>query len=144
ARSEESGGAIRVRTGTPEAIEDSGDGVVVTGDLVAPGAFVTIEVSDNGIGMDEETRLRIFDPFFSTKPGQGRGLGLAAVRSIVRAHNGAIHVASTPGKGTTVRVLFSTAAPINEEPPRPEEQLRGEGLVLIIDDEPGVRATAGR
>jgi PAS domain S-box-containing protein len=137
-------GLIKVRTSVPEMIEEQqDDAALVTGDLVAPGAFITLEVSDNGIGMDDKTRNRIFDPFFSTK-GAGRGLGLAAVRSIVRTHNAAIHVSSHPGKGTSFRVLFSTALPRDEEPPRPDDELRGEGIVLVADEDPTLRGTAGR
>jgi signal transduction histidine kinase len=77
-----------------------------------PGPYVSIDVTDTGCGMDEKTKARIFDPFFSTKFA-GRGLGLAAVMGIVRGHKGAIRVISTPGKGTTFTVLLpvGSAAP---------------------------------
>jgi signal transduction histidine kinase len=69
------------------------------------GTYVSLAVSDNGCGMDAATCAKIFDPFFTTK-FIGRGLGLAAVQGIVRAHGGAINVESTPGRGTTVHMVF--------------------------------------
>lgn len=71
----------------------------------APGPFACISVTDDGPGMDEATRSRIFDPFFSTKFA-GRGLGLASVLGIVRSLNGGIRVASAVGKGTRFEVIL--------------------------------------
>ena len=69
------------------------------------GQYVRIWVTDNGVGMKPEVVAKIFDPFFSAKSG-GRGLGLAAVQGILRAHRGAISVDSTPGEGTTFVVIL--------------------------------------
>lgn len=69
------------------------------------GPYVTLDVIDEGYGMDAMTRERLFEPFFSTK-GMGRGLGLASALGIVRAHAGGIRVASAPGVGTTVSVVL--------------------------------------
>lgn len=69
------------------------------------GSYVFLDIMDFGCGMDEKTKERLFDPFFSTK-FTGRGLGMAAVLGIVRSHGGAVMVESEPGKGTRVRTLF--------------------------------------
>lgn len=66
---------------------------------------VELVVRDSGPGLDEWTHARLFEPFFSTK-GDGRGLGLAAVLGIVRAHAGTIEVTSVPGRSTTFRILL--------------------------------------
>jgi len=75
------------------------------GDNVTPGRYVFIDVVDNGAGMNEHTMNRMFDPFFSTKD-TGRGLGMAAVRGIVRSHRAALRVTSAEGQGTRFRVWF--------------------------------------
>jgi len=77
----------------------------LAGPPLPPGAYVLLEVHDSGIGMDEATLAKMFDPFFSTK-FTGRGLGLAAVLGIVRAHHGGISVSSAPQKGTTFQVFL--------------------------------------
>ncbi len=72
---------------------------------LAAGRYVWLEVSDSGCGMDVETRNKMFDPFFTTK-FTGRGLGMSAVHGLIRSHKGAIMVDSSPGRGTTIRLLF--------------------------------------
>ncbi len=110
---------------------------------IAPGLYVSISVQDNGVGMDEVTLTRIFDPFFTTK-FTGRGLGLAAAGGIVRGHRGAMRVFSSPGQGTTFRVLLpaATAAHNRRVECDPPSSLEGRGTVLVIDDEAIVRKIA--
>ena len=69
-------------------------------------ANVLVEVTDTGIGMDEETRRRCMEPFFTTKGERGTGLGLASVYGMLQRHNAELEIDSAPGKGTTVRMIF--------------------------------------
>ena len=112
-------------------------------DDLAPGLYVSLEVTDTGCGMDAETQARIFDPFFTTKFA-GRGLGMAAVLGIVRAHKGALKVYSEPCRGTTVKFLFPAMEAGGEEHAPDEAKSagdwRGSGTVLLADDEETLRA----
>ncbi len=109
---------------------------------LAPGEYVQVEVRDTGVGMDEALQTRIFEPFFTTKPeGEGTGLGLAGVYGCVQSHSGAIRVESDPGEGATFRLLLPASISRDRHLPRRrgEGVVRGEGTVLIIDDEEVVR-----
>ncbi len=113
---------------------------VVSGTSIAEGPAVVMSVRDTGCGMDAETAERIFDPFFTTK-FTGRGLGLAACHGIVRSHEGALRVESTPGGGTTIRAYF----PVHEVPKRRVPVSGGDGArLLVVDDDDGVREAARR
>lgn len=112
---------------------------------LATGRYVWMEVSDSGCGMDEKTLDRLFDPFFTTK-FTGRGLGMSVAQGIIRAHNGAILVESSPGIGTTIRVLFPIAAgsqigqkSVSEAVDAVPAAPRYLGVVLVVDDEKIVR-----
>ncbi len=120
-------------------------------EVIQPGDYVYIEVSDTGCGMDETVMAKMFDPFFTTK-FSGRGLGMAAVLGIVNRHRGAIDIQSEPGKGSTFKVLF----PVRKHKRKSElttnvghttvEPLDTpiSGTVLLVDDEATVLSVAQR
>jgi PAS domain S-box-containing protein len=132
-------GLITIKTGVQDVTEGYMRLHAEAAEL-RPGKYVYLEVRDTGCGMDDATRARIFDPFFSTK-FTGRGLGLAAVAGILRSHKGAIMVASAPGKGSCFTVLFPAAARAAEERPAAASTaaVQGSGVVLVVDDEKLVR-----
>jgi len=112
------------------------------GATVGPGSWVLVEVRDTGAGMDEETRGRVFEPFFSTKE-RAHGLGLAACLGIVAAHGGAVLVESQPGQGSCFSVVLPASSAKPVAPPvevRPAAACR----ILIIDDESLVRTQLRR
>ena len=110
-----------------------------------PGSYLCLSVRDTGHGMDEKTRNRLFEPFFTTKKvGEGTGLGLALVRGIVNAHNGALRIASQPGVGTTFDIFLPacTDTEPRSEPTTIIAQGNGE-QVAVVDDEKSVAAFVG-
>jgi signal transduction histidine kinase/CheY-like chemotaxis protein len=129
----------------------SGNEVVVS--AFATGDSVVIEVQDNGCGMDEVTRKRALEPFFTTKPvGRGAGLGLFLCNSIVETLGGSLQIASEAGRGTKVSVRLRAA---QEPPPQsgvvqlrgslpPGQQVSVSLRVLVIDDEPEIRRSLRR
>jgi PAS domain S-box-containing protein len=117
-----------------------------------PGDYVTISVSDTGIGMDAETRDHIFEPFFTTKSrGRGTGLGLATTYGIIKQSGGSVLVESEPGHGTTFHIYFPLvmreALIVGESASRTESLApagRRSGRILLVEDEPGLRDIAQR
>ncbi|MBN1129009.1 MAG: response regulator [Chitinispirillaceae bacterium] len=107
-----------------------------------PGRYVRVNVTDTGCGMTRDLMNRIFDPFFTTKiQGKGTGMGLPAAYGTVQSLDGAITVASEPGRGSLFSVYLPYVAAAAEErvvTPAPFTAGRREGHILIVDDEPGV------
>jgi signal transduction histidine kinase len=107
----EDAGVITVATGV-ETLDQETLKQMTFGNDIAAGRYVFIDVVDNGTGMDDHTLGRMFDPFYSTKD-TGRGLGMAAVRGIVRSHRAALRVTSAKGQGTRFRVWFPLGVSIH-------------------------------
>jgi two-component system cell cycle sensor histidine kinase/response regulator CckA len=138
-------GHIRLETRDVSVAADGASGGV------PPGEWVALVVSDDGHGMSDDVKARMFEPFFTTReerPGlQGNGLGLATVQRIVTDAHGHIAVESAPGRGTSVTVFFPRAElpPVPTDaakpvatPPPPNSQ-----RVLVIEDDPAVRSLLG-
>ena len=113
--------------------------------IARPGPYAMLAVSDSGLGMDKETQGHIFEPFFTTKDqGKGTGLGLAMVYGSVRQNGGSIFVYSESGRGTTFKIYLpqvqEQADAASVPAPAFVELPRGTETVLVVEDEPGVRA----
>ncbi len=137
-----------------DAIKDTGRVTIETANIVLntdycrdhpgfhPGKFVMVVVSDNGSGMDRETRENLFEPFFTTKSdGRGSGLGLATVYGIVKQNNGFINVYSEPNRGSTFKLYLP--APEQASMPEPKEPTApplptGHGTVLVVEDDTAI------
>jgi len=109
-----------------------------------PGNFVSIVVQDSGAGISQQDMPRIFEPFFTTKdPGHGTGLGLAMVYGFVKNHDGFVKVESEPGNGARFTIALPTIPTPTSHADDVQRQIeRAEGTVLVVDDEPMVRAFA--
>ena len=114
------------------------------GELVKPGAYILLSVTDTGAGMDAATQAQAFEPFFTTKgAGQGTGLGLYTVAGIVKQSGGAVQLSSTPGRGTCFQIYLpradraAVAVPMNA-PLR--AAVGGAETILLVEDEDMLRA----
>ena len=147
--------AVNARDAMPKGgtLEIRAVNVTVTADMairdtgLVPGEWVRLVVRDSGVGMSSETRAHIFEPFFTTKEqSKGTGLGLATVYGIVKQAGGHIHVHSELGRGTTFDICFPRILATAGAEGRPAEQpqLTGTECVLVVEDDPGVRAVTVR
>jgi PAS domain S-box-containing protein len=130
------GGQIFIET------EDVLRPVLTASGTVTIGQYVAIRIRDTGMGMDEETRLHAFEPFYTTKEvGRGTGLGLATVYGIVQQSQGEISIESSPRKGTQISILLpvtaATAAGTDETVQL--DSKRGQGNILLVEDEVDLR-----
>ncbi len=136
------GGKVTIET----ANVDYDDEYVRSHPMVKTGSYEMIAISDNGVGMDETTKSRLFEPFYTTK-GKGTGLGLSIVYGIVKQSDGFIWVYSEPGQGATFKVNFprveGKASKLKEEI-ESEEMAQGIETVLIAEDESSIRSLAAR
>jgi signal transduction histidine kinase/CheY-like chemotaxis protein len=128
--SPEVSGQVTVQTRNVDVTDRIQDGAV----QLVRGAYVCVEITDDGCGIDTNAQSRIFEPFFTTKQGR-RGLGLAWVYGIISNHGGGVAVTSQAGQGTSVRVYLPAMKKIVEERHFVDEKLTGEGTILFVDDE---------
>ena len=134
---EDAGGVIRVSLTEVTRAARAGE----NNPNLLDGDYLLLSVSDNGPGMNRQIRERIFEPFFTTKePGKGTGMGLSVVHGIVTAHHGAIEVDSRPGQGAAFRVYLPVLStqPTASLPEPPLAPQRGQGRILLVDDEPSL------
>jgi two-component system cell cycle sensor histidine kinase/response regulator CckA len=131
-------GLFRIETSMADATDKQGED-----SLRATGRWVRLRISDTGFGMDNRTRERVFEPYFTTKGlGKGTGLGLSTAYGIVRQNQGMIHVSSEPGQGTVFDLYFRAVAEPEAERERPASRLRkaeAAATILVAEDEPAVR-----
>jgi PAS domain S-box-containing protein len=136
----DSSGHITIRTGI-EQLAQSDLRERHLGHDAQPGAFTYVEVEDDGVGMDEETAARAFEPFFTSK-ATGRGLGMAIILGVLKNAGGVAEIDTAPGRGTRIRVSFplSEADPGTTRPADPgADTSTRSGRILLVDDEPLVR-----
>src|SRR5436305_1185263 len=151
------GGKLTVRTTNVPAVDAE-----KLGHKGMPAAdYVRIDVTDTGTGIPSDIVDKIFEPFFSTKEvGKGTGLGLSTVYGIVKQTGGFVYVDSVPGEGTSFRIFLPRhrpelaaqpepqaaigAAKEAAQPPKPRPDLTGQGTILLVEDEDGLRSLNAR
>lgn len=126
------GGTLAVSTQNVSMEENTGCSL-----NLPPGRYVKFSIVDTGVGMDQGTQERLFEPFFSTKQmGRGTGLGLASVYGIIKNHGGAIEVQSRVGEGTRFSIyLPASESQVQESKHSPPDLVKGSGTILLVDDE---------
>jgi PAS domain S-box-containing protein len=138
------GGTLTIGTGTAKVDEDH----AARREGMTAGEYITLFVTDTGVGMDKATQAKIFEPFFTTKEqGRGTGLGLSTVYGIVKQSGGSVWCYSEIGIGTTFRIYLpvSTATRDTEQSSAPSRSLSaGKETVLIVEDEDSIRFVARR
>ncbi|MGY3616427.1 two-component system cell cycle sensor histidine kinase/response regulator CckA [Bradyrhizobium sp. USDA 10063] len=165
---------VNLAVNARDAMPDGGKLIIKTQNVAAEEAgqlsykglpaadYVRIDITDTGTGIPLEIIDKIFEPFFSTKEvGKGTGLGLSTVYGIVKQTGGFVYVDSTPGEGTTFRIFLPRHRPEQEvvpepqptngaarepaaEPPKPKPDLTGQGTILLVEDEDGLRSLNAR
>ena len=107
--------------------------------LTAPGIYALISVSDTGMGIDDKSQERVFEPFYTTKEiGKGTGLGLSIIYGIVKQHNGSAHIKSEPGKGTTISIYLPTIEEVHicrEKRHNAKHSVEGDETILVTEDD---------
>ncbi|HEV2330408.1 MAG TPA: ATP-binding protein [Verrucomicrobiae bacterium] len=126
-----SGHQIRVLTRNLELTTSTQDRNV----KLTAGAYVCIEITDNGAGINPENLPRVFEPFFTTKKPPHRGLGLALVYGIVTNHGGSIAISSEPGAGAAARIYLPAEKQLVSQSSVPDAELHGSETILVVDDE---------
>ncbi len=132
------GGVLKIAAETVHC--DAGDAAGEAG--LAPGDYLRIRITDQGVGIVPEHLPCIFDPYWTTR-SHGSGLGLTICYSIMKKHNGHIRVRSAPEKGTIVDLYLPLAQHPEEEQPAQTDLEAGHGRILVMDDNPGVREVVG-
>ncbi len=124
-------GQIRIQTRNIELTTPTQDRNV----KLTAGAYVCVEISDNGAGIDPANLPRVFEPFFTTKQPPHRGLGLALVYGIVSNHGGGVAISSEPGAGAAARIYLPAEKQLISQTMAPDKDLHGSESILVVDDE---------
>jgi signal transduction histidine kinase/ActR/RegA family two-component response regulator len=111
-------------------------GVLTVRTRATPSGHVQLEVSDTGVGMDEDARRRCLEPFFTTKGERGTGLGLAMVYGAVQRHSAEVEIDSAVGKGTTIRLIFAASSQVIEPVLATAVAVLNGLKILVVDDDP--------
>ncbi len=132
------GGTITIETGIVKLHDDP---------ELGSGEFIRLSVSDDGTGMDDETKRHLFEPFYTTKEvGHGTGLGLSSAYGAIKQNRGEMRVESSPGKGTRIEIFLPRvhAEPGSQQDSDRQDVFRGAETILVVEDEERVRTLARR